>query len=154
MSRLIIPTGELDPEGLLRNWQWLVPIGYRTLFASAFGDLFLSDERGRMFWLNVGGAELVEVAENASAFEQMLTEPEHRDFYLGPHLVEACEAAGLQREPDECYSYLTLPMLGGAYKPSNFRGRTLEGHLAGWGPICEQLAELPDGAEITFKVVP
>jgi hypothetical protein len=52
----------------------------------------------------------------------------------------------------ECYSYLTLPMLGGKYEPDNFTVYPVAHHLRIWGPIHEQLRGLPDGATIEFKV--
>jgi hypothetical protein len=151
---LTVSRDTFDETGLLRNWRWLVPDDYHVLCASLLGDLFLTDSDGRVFWLDVGGAELSEVAASVQAFEALRSDREQSNYYFGPVLVEACTQAGLSLGPGECYSYVMLPMLGGAYDPSNLKARTLQGHIAGWGPICEKLAQLPDGAQITFDVVP
>ena len=153
MDHLALSTDGLSADRLLRNWRWLVPNGCDLLLATALGDLFLRCSDG-VRWLDVGNGTLDAVAEDEAAFERALQDEESRDLWLGPHLVEACEAAGLERGPVECYSYLMLPVLGGAFEPSNFCVRTLEHHLDGWGPICERIAGLPDGARVTFKVVP
>jgi hypothetical protein len=44
-------------------------------------------------------------------------------------------------------------MLGGEYAPANFRVYDMITHFRIWGPIHEQLHNLPDGATIEFKVV-
>ena len=152
MEGLTVSLGTFDEVTALQHWRWLVPESYTVFGASVLGDLFLTNPRGRVFWLDVGSAELTEVTESVGEFNTMLASREHLDYSFGPALVEACETAGLARQADECYSYVMLPILGGGYSPANIKVRTLENHLVGWGPICEKVAELPDGAQITFDV--
>ena len=142
-----------DPEDdLLRNWRWLIPETHRVLFASVLGDLFLKDERGSIYWLDVGSAELQRVAENEHLFKEAWQDDETYNYWLGPSLVQECCEAGLVRMPHECFSYVMLPMVGGQFKPSNFKVRTLRSHLDGWGPICEQLTRFPDGSRVRIRV--
>ena len=42
-----------------------------------------------------------------------------------------------------------LPMLGGKYEPDNFRIYDVVTHFRVWGPIHEQLRDLPDGARLS-----
>jgi hypothetical protein len=44
----------LDTERLLAEWRWLCPQSLTVIERNAFGDLFLRDEAGRVYMLNVG----------------------------------------------------------------------------------------------------
>jgi hypothetical protein len=44
-------------------------------------------------------------------------------------------------------------MLGGQYEPGNFRIYDVVTHFQVWGPIHEQLRDVPDGATVEFKVI-
>lgn len=152
MNRYGIDTDALDHERLLRHWQWLVPASCTVLFGTALGDLFVEDEAGGVLWLDVGSAEVVPAAPSRSAFEAAWDDDEERNLWFIPTLVDAIEARGTTRGAGECFSYLTLPMLGGAFDPANFRVRTLYDHLDGWGPICERLAGFPTGTHVELRV--
>ena len=153
MNRYGITTDDMDDNLLLGRWRWLAPSSYRVLLASALGDLFLADDAGAAHWLDVGAGELTTVAENLKAFREAWEEDGNRDVWFGPGLVDALEAVE-GRKPDECYSYIMLPILGGSFEPSNFVVRTLQQHLDGWGPIQQKLSSLPDGAQVTLSVEP
>ena len=73
-----------------------------------------------------------------------------RDVYL-KH--DDHKAFGKVLGPGECYCYLRLPMLGGGFEPDNFVIRDVVTHFQIWGPIHEQLRDLPDGATVRFEVV-
>lgn len=148
MNRYGITTDGLDHVRLLRHWRWLVPASCTILFGTALGDLFLEDEGGAVHWLDVGSIGLTPVAPGRSALAGAWEDEERRNLWFGPGLVDAIEAAGLTRGPAECFSYVMLPVLGGKFEPSNFLVRSLYDHLDGWGPICEQIATMPDGTRV------
>jgi hypothetical protein len=141
-----------DAAALLRHWRWLVADTYRPLLATALGDLFLADAEGRAWWLDVGAGQLVPVAEDAGHLAELLEAGEDRDVWLGPGLVGQLRAGGAILRPGDCYSYQTVPILGGDFVPANFRVRPLQAHLDLWGPIQEKIKDLPDGAEVEFIV--
>lgn len=152
MERLIIDTSCLSADELLSHWRWLVPSSFQVLFATTLGDLFLRSESGQVYWLDVGSAEMTWVAETESEFDSALHDQANSDYWLGPKLVNACEAAGMERGPVDCFSYLMLPILGGSFDVSNFKVRPLIQHLAGWGPLCKAVADLPDGMTVNLKI--
>jgi len=43
----------LDVNRLLREWRWLCPQPLELVARSAFGDLFLGDEAGKIFKLDI-----------------------------------------------------------------------------------------------------
>jgi hypothetical protein len=149
---LIVPLAGLDTTRLLEHWRWLVPESHRPLFATALGDLFLSDPDGRVLWLDVGTAKVRAVADNPDDFRRAAADPENSDYWFGAVLVDRLRAAGKMLLPFECYSYITLPILGGKYTPDNFVIYPVVRHFRTWGPIHEKVRNLPDGATIEFEV--
>ena len=80
-----------------------------------------------------------------SEFEQAVADQDNNSLWFGHSLVDELRAAGKVLKPGECYSYIQLPMLGGEYEPDNFRVYDVLTHFRVWGPIHEQLHDLPDG---------
>jgi hypothetical protein len=150
---LIIPLDGIDKEQMLQFWRWLIPASRTLLFATALGDLFLTDADGQVFWLDVGSGRLQQIAANEAEFERAARDPENISLWFGAVLVDELRAAGRVLGPGECYCFLKLPLLGGEYEPDNFRVYDVVTHFRVWGPIHEQLRDLPDGTTIEFEVV-
>ena len=92
------------------------------------------------------------VAGDEAEFHTLLADPENASLWLGEALVDRLRAAGVVLKPGECYSYVQLPILGGAYEPDNFHVYDVTTHFRVWGPIHEKIKDLPDGASIEFDV--
>jgi hypothetical protein len=150
---LIVPLAGIDTARMLERWRWLIPESHRPLIATALGDLFLSDPDGRVLWLGVNNGKLRPVTATQAEFERAAAEPENNRFWFGAMLGDRLRASGKVLGPGECYSYLLLPMLGGEYEPANFTVYPVEHHFRVWGPIHEQLRDVPDGDYVEFKVV-
>ena len=116
------------PTSWLRYWHWLVPRDFEVVCATCLGDAFLRDPHGSIWWLDVGGAELQLVGQPGDS-ETRLEDPEQVNLWSGRVLREKLEEAGLRLEPRQCYTYLTHPILGGSYEPSNFRVIPLHTHF-------------------------
>jgi len=149
---LIVPLAGIDTERVLEFWRWLIPESHCPLFATALGDLFLTDPAGRVLWLDVGVGRLQRVAADEREFERAATDPDNYGLWFGEGLVDQLRAAGKVLFPFECYGYVTLPMLGGAYEPSNFTIYPVVRHFRVWGQVHEQLRGVPDGTTVTFKI--
>src|SRR5205807_1013849 len=104
------------------------------------------------WWLDVGAGALEAVAHGKAQFQQWLADPEKTGLWFGETLVDQLREAGVVLGPAECYSYQVLPMLGGEYRPDNFRVQDVVTHFRVWGPIHEKLKDLPDGAQVEFVV--
>jgi hypothetical protein len=150
---LIVPLTGVDTTAMLEFWRWLIPESYRPLFATALGDLFLADPDGRVMWLDAGDGQLRQVAGSWAEFEQAAADSDNSGLWFGAALVDQLRAADKVLAPGECYCYRTLPMLGGEYVPDNFTVYSIVHHFRVWGPIHEQLRDLPDGATVEFKLV-
>jgi hypothetical protein len=150
--------GGIEPESQeatswLNYWHWLVPSSFRVICATVLGDAFLRDPHGSVWWLDAGSGKLELVGDQAT-WEQRLGDPAQINLWSGRTLVPRLEEAGLSLRSGQCYTYLTSPILGGTYDPSNFKVVAVQTHFNIWGPILEQLKDLPDGANVTLKVTP
>jgi T6SS immunity protein Tdi1, C-terminal len=150
---LIIPLVGIDTELMLESWRWLIPSTHRPLFATALGDLFLTDPEGQILWLDMGDGQLQQVAASEAEFVRAAADPDNSSVWFGAVLVDELRAAGKVLGPGECYCYLLLPMLGGEYEPGNFRIYDVVTHFQVWGPIHEQLRDVPNGATIEFEII-
>lgn len=148
---LIVPLAGVDTGAMREFWRWLIPESHRPLFATALGDLFLTDPDGRVLWLDMGDGELQQVAADVAEFKRMAADPDNNSLWFGAVLVDELREAGKVLKPGECYSYWQLPMLSGEYEPANFTIYPVVHHFRVWGPIHEQLRDLPDGATIEFE---
>jgi hypothetical protein len=104
-------------------------------------------------WLDVGDGELRTAAANEAEFRRAVVHTENGSLWFGAALVDKLRAIGTLLGPGQCYSYWTLPILGGKYEPSNFTVYPVEYHFQVWGPIHEKLRDLPDGTVVEFRVV-
>ena len=150
---LIVPLAGVDTERMLEFWRWLVPASHRPLFATALGDMVLTDAGGRVLWLDMGDSQLRQVAASEAEFERAAGDPDNNSVWFGAALVDQLRSAGNVLGPGECYCNLLLPMLGGEYEPANFCIHDLVTHFQVWGPIHEQLRDVPDGATVEFEII-
>jgi hypothetical protein len=65
----------LDIERLLSEWKWLCPSEMTLVARTAFGDLFLRDDGGAVFWLNTAVGKLARVADSGREFREMVNHP-------------------------------------------------------------------------------
>ena len=150
---LVVPLSGIDTGRMLEFWRWLIPETCRPLFATALGDLFLADPEGQVLWLDVGVGKVQVVAADEAEFRRAVAYPDNESFWFGANLVDELRAVGKVLGPGECYCYLRLPMVGGEFVPENFLIKDVVTHFQIWGPIHEQLRDLPDGTTFRFEVV-
>ena len=136
-------------------WSWLVPGPWRVLVCARIGGIFLEAEGGQVRWLDIGTGFVETVAESAEAFEATLRsgDPVIEEWFL-PDLVEALHEAGKRPGPDEAYWAIIPPIFAeGKYVPDNMAVVPIREQLLGSADMHKQIAQLPDGAEVRFKVV-
>ena len=68
----------LDVERLLSNWRWLCPKPMALVAKNSFADLFLRNESGEIFRLDVAGGKLTKVAASEVQFCELAATPEKR----------------------------------------------------------------------------
>jgi hypothetical protein len=118
------------------------------------GDLFLADQSGGVWFLDAGAGSLERVAESMNAWAEKLSEPKQLNLWSGQTLVEKLERAGLRLKKGECYTYWQSPIMGGPYEVGNFKVVPVQTHFDIWGPLLENVKDLPAGTTVKFRVVP
>ena len=147
-SHLVIKTEGVDFEGLLSDWRWLVGADLRPIVATAFGDLFLRGEFGRIYFLNAMIGELKVVADSEDAFERLCEDREQRrSLFLSSFLMEVRNLRG-ELAPGHCYSCEIPLSLGGQLEPENFEPADLSTHFSILGQLYRQTRHLPPGTKI------
>src|SRR5207249_7068241 len=68
----------LDVNRLLREWRWLCPQPLELVARSAFGDLFLGDEAGKIFKLDIAVGQMNEIAVSETEFRHLAQTKEKR----------------------------------------------------------------------------
>ena len=73
---------DLDVGQLLSEWRWLCPQRMTLVTRTAFGDLFLRDEAGAIFWLNTAVGKLNKVANSEAKFREEAQTSEKRSQWF------------------------------------------------------------------------
>jgi len=110
-----------EASGLLKFWRWLVPSSLNPVCVTKLGDLFLADQSGSVWFLDVGTGSLERVAESADAWVGRLSDPDQLNLWSARPLVDKLENAGLRLREGECYTYWQSPMMGGEYEVATSR---------------------------------
>ena len=148
LSELTIQPGN-DALAALRNaWRWMLGEHWTPLLFSAIGDIFLELPSGSVWWLSTATAGLEQIAESRDRFHELLATDRAAEWFL-PGLVEALRAGGKPLEPDQCYTYVILPIFAeGSFSAENMRPGSAEEHYRLTGQLHENLQRLPVGAEV------
>jgi hypothetical protein len=149
---LSVNFNHIDENRLIESWSWLIGLNKKPILISSIGDLFLEDEEGFCYWLNVGEGIIEKVADNLNEFNTKLKNEEFVDEWFLIELIAELKRSGLELTEKKLFGYKTLPILGGEYKPENFELTDIEVHFELSGQIHKQIKDLPNGTKIEIKV--
>lgn len=147
-KELTVPFNPAKSDALLDDWRWLVGRNVQLLLVSAFGDLFLRDGAGTVHWLETGAGRYKRIATSADEFRGRMQQREYADSWFSPEVVGDLITRGMRLQPNECYSYIKPPQLGGDLGIDNVEAADLEVHCSMFGQIAKQVKDLPPGAKI------
>src|SRR5579864_5244708 len=85
----------LGIERLLSEWRWLCPHRMALVARTEFGDLFLRDDSGAVFWLNTAVGRLTKVSSSEAQFREMSETTEKRREWFAEPDVKAFASRGL-----------------------------------------------------------
>jgi hypothetical protein len=147
-AHLIIKTDGLPFDTLLSDWRWLVSSDFTPVLMTAFGDLFLRDQSGRIHFLDLMSGEFKPVAESQEEFDRLCEDREQRrSWFVGFLLTEVRKTRG-ELAAGECYSCKTPLSLGGQLEADNFERTDLQVHYSILGQLHQQTRHLPAGTKI------
>ena len=138
---------------LTENWTWLIGTDKKVLLVSTIGDMFLTDNNKRVYWLDVGGGEFKLVADTIEDFEERLKDIEQVNEWFMIDLATELRHSEKKLKDGQLYSYYKLPIIGGDYTVDNFAPLGIEEHFGYLGDIHKQIKDLPDGTKVEIKIV-
>lgn len=151
-KELTVDFSHLDRKRLVGDWQWLIGNDKLPILISSIGDLFLEDQNGKIFWLNVGAGTIQEVASSSADFRNKMNDDNLANEWFMFALVEEIILSGKPLAPNQIYSWITPPILGGKYAAENVELNDIEVHFSIYGQIHAQIKDLPDGTKIKFRI--
>jgi hypothetical protein len=141
--------GEFDVDEALESWRWLVPGDARSLALTAFGDLFLVANAGRILFLDTIEGKVSEVAESVAEWEKKVQIPDFLDRWFMPAFLDQLRDAGSHLSQGECYTATLPTILSGPFSVANWRPTHWRIHFHSLGQIHEQVRDLPEGTKIS-----
>ena len=134
----------------LDGWRWLDGLtGLLPWFSSPFGDLFLLDDQGAVWYLDLIEGSLTRSWDDRDACVAALGSTDGLDTYLLAGLAEAAVGAGIVAGPDEVLAFTLPPVVGGEMKVDNVTTVPFVVGVDIAGQIHQQVRDLPPGTPIS-----
>jgi hypothetical protein len=148
------PVDHLVVDRLLSEWRWLCPHRMALVARTAFGDLFLRNEAGAVFWLNTAVGKLAEVARSEAEFLEMAATIEKQREWFGEPELQACASRGLKPTSAQCIGFSVPLVFAESGSPDTPYIADLYEYVSFLGDLHRQISGLPDGAKVTLRVQP
>ena len=148
-SHLTAKTDGIVVEKLLSDWQWLARGKFTPVLMTAFGDLFLRNEAGQIYFLDLMCGEFKQVALSQEEFEGLCDDREQRRKWFIGHLVMELQKFYGELSAGQCFSCKIPLSLGGQFEASNFAPMDIQVHYSVLGQLHRQTKHLPPGTKLT-----
>lgn len=142
----------LDVERLLAGWRWLCPNPMALVARNAFGDLFLRDESGEMYRLDVAVGKLTKVADSETQFRELAATHEKREQWFSEADEQTAGARALKPNATQCIGYSVPLVFAESGSPDTPYVVDLYEHVSFLGDLNRQIKDLPDGAKVRLRV--
>jgi hypothetical protein len=147
--RADIPIDDLSATELLEDWAWLLPKPHKLVALNNFGDMFLRNEAGEIYFFEscyrTSSEQVGGIQRRISATER--GQGKSREVVLAGLLTEL-ERAGMKIASGQCFGFKKPPSLGGEIELSNIEVSPLYPYVSLMGQIHQQMNKLPPGAKI------
>ncbi len=144
----------IDIERILSEWRWLCPGRLQLVARTAFGELFLRDETGAIFWLNTTVGKLIWVASSEPEFRELAETKGKRDEWFAEPDVEAVKGRGLNPTRSQCIAF-PIPLVFAESGSSNEPYVVdLYECVSFLGDLHRQISSCPDGTTARLHVQP
>lgn len=141
----------LDVERLLAQWRWLCSGPKKLVARSAFGHMFLADESGLIWWLDVDVGELTKIAGSELDFRNLLANPAKRDEWFGDTDEQAAASNGLIPNEGQCIGF-EIPLVFKQASPSKPYLIDIYENVSFLGDLNKQIANVPDGGKVNLAL--
>ena len=143
---------QLDVERLLLEWRWLCPKRMTLVARNAFADLFLRDELGEIFLLDVAVGKLSKIADSETQFRDLAATLEKREEWFAESDELSGVKRGLQPNATQCIGFSTPLVFAESGYPDNPYVTDLYEHVSFLGDLNHQIVDLPEGAKVRLHV--
>ena len=150
----VFDVDHLEIERLLREWRWLCPSPVALVARSAFGDLFLRNDAGIVFWLDVAVGKLTEVAQSETEFRQMSRKIENRNKLFAESDYLTAVARGLNPTSSQCIGFSVPIVFAESNSSDTVYIADLYEYVSFLGDLNRQISNLPDGAKVRLQIQP
>jgi hypothetical protein len=122
---------------------------------NAFADLFLRDESGEIYCLDVAVGKLARVADSEVQFRELAAMPEKRSEWFAELEEHASAARGLNPNATQCIGFSVPLVFAQCGSPSNTPYiADLHEHVSFLGDLHRQISEVPDEGKVRLVVAP
>ncbi|MBV1855035.1 T6SS immunity protein Tdi1 domain-containing protein [Catellatospora tritici] len=132
----------------LESWAWLDLGDRKPVFTSLFGDVFLVGPDGVSYLDVIEGRLTTGLWPDGAALEAALNTEEGQDRYLLGGLAFGAQARGLLLGPDQVYTFMPPPVLGGKVGLDSIEVYDFVMAVDIAGQIHDQIRALPPGTPI------
>ena len=146
---LVLPASIISDKRLLEDWQWLLKAPHQVLVVTKMGDAFVKSPSSAVLFLDTLEGNVKEAARDERSFNQKWAAGDLDPTWFNPDMVALLEGRGVRLAPDQCYSYIVPPAIGGSFESSNIRVLRAVFHFLINGQLHRQVKELPAGTRIT-----
>jgi hypothetical protein len=146
------PVGDLDEERLLSDWRWLCPQKLTLINRNAFGDLFLRDEEGKVFWLDVAIGSFSLIAQSESEFFVLSEDADKREKWFAESDARSAAVRGLLPGPNQCIGFSVPLVLAESGSPDTAYVANIYEHIGFLGDLHRQIATTPDGTKVKLTI--
>ena len=143
----------LSVERLIRDWRWLCNERVSLIARNIFGDLFLVDDDDRVWKLDVGSGQLIQVAESADQFRALAETRAKKVEWFAADLQQEFSAKGLNPGGEECVAFkIPVVFRESAGVPNNAYVGNLYEYVSHLGSVHRQIAGAPDGTKVKLRL--
>ena len=142
----------LDVQRLLLDWRWLCPKPMTLVARNAFADLFLRDDSGEIYVLDVAGGQLKRIADSEAQFRELAGTPEKREEWFAEADELAGVARGLTPDASQCIGFSTPLVFAESGDPDNPYIADIYDHVSFLGDLHHQISGLPAGTKVRLQV--
>ena len=142
----------LEVERLLADWRWLCPSRMTLLAKNVFGELFLQDEVGAVFWLNTTTGELSKVSHSKTEFLEMSQTMEKQGEWFVKQEARAYAQRGLDPSSRQCIGFIIPAVFTEGGTPETAYTADLYEYVSFPGELHRQMADQPNGSKVRLNV--
>jgi hypothetical protein len=143
---------DLEVERLLSEWRWLCPAKMSLLARNLFGELFLMDETGLVFWLDTTVGELSKVANSKAEFLEMAETSQKRQEWFVEQEAGVYAELGLVPSSSQCIGFGVPAVFAEGGTPDTAFVADIYEHISLLGDLHHQLSDLPNGSKVRLCV--